>query len=296
MSSPGQQTPDSITYYDNLSDQDIMDQNQDAMDQKPLISSPGPATVLETILPVSCVPGLALQSVRSHDDGGCGGHKTATALLFNQGDCNSLVYQAALTIASLGQRVLVVLGGGSWSGLPPTTHSMPPADPSNMQKISFLYPHNLEELIQYTAAVPSTDNLPQSVIVGNIENLIQNSILEGSDTASTGPSRQVCLMAKMSAVLTDFLDVCSSKNSGSVHPSRLLVTAQFDNWTKKQVEERAHLWYQEVWELNRSNSELVEWAENSFQLFCKSSNDPISVQYYTSKQQIFLHSVSGKYL
>ena len=64
--------------------------------------------------------------------------------MFSQSDLAttsaSLALQSALTAASNGERVLVVVGGSKWSELPPPCHLMPGVSSELMKLIKLIYP------------------------------------------------------------------------------------------------------------------------------------------------------------
>ena len=188
-------------------------------------------TILETILPVSTILRLSELIVRRQF---CAGRRTVSSLIMSDMDTTWMLYQSALTTAALGQRVLVVLGGGGWSRLPPTVHTMPQPSADIMANISFLYPNNVAELIKYLGLLGGGEKLlPEVVLLGNVEKL-------------TGDGAQTAIMAKISAVLSQFLEQCEDRSDGR-HPCRLIATAEVNQQVRRLWEKRMHLWYPEVW-------------------------------------------------
>lgn len=209
---------------------------------------------------------------------------------------SSLLYQSALTCAALGQHVLVVLHpDGRWSSLPPTGHTMAEMSPDIMKNISFLYPHNLAELIRHIASPAGTTGgglgPPQAVMVGNIEKMIETTIREGGGEV-TDTARQVEHLARISALLGQFLEDCGRlgerDEEAGRQPSRLLVTAELDKRMMSQCEKRMFLWYTEMWRLAEPNAD-----QPHHQLTCLSSHQPVSVQYYVRDNEMFLVSIIG---
>ena len=78
--------------------------------------------------------------------GGRQRRNVGTCLVYSQSDLDttnaSLGLQSALTAASNGERVVLVVGGSQWTELPPLSHLMPRPSSELMKFIKLIYPSN----------------------------------------------------------------------------------------------------------------------------------------------------------
>eukprot|EP00092_Neocalanus_flemingeri_P024871 GFUD01026967.1.p1 GENE.GFUD01026967.1~~GFUD01026967.1.p1 ORF type:complete len:244 (-),score=101.96 GFUD01026967.1:55-786(-) len=189
--------------------------------------------------------------------------------------CDSLVLQAAVSPASQGQKVLVVVGGERWARLPPSWHLMPAADPGVMERISFLYPNSMRELVQFTNEAPA-DSLPDTVIVAGMEEIIEKSeIGDNKCDRKFGQS-----FAKFAAILHDFSLHCAERNDQNY--SKLVAFVRFNPRQEKFLSTKLKFWFPEVWELFHST------------IVCKTSPREMTVKFFLKDDQYYLESVTAK--
>lgn len=196
-----------------------------------------------------------------------------SGLIYTQsGSCDSLVLQAAVTTAAQGQRVLVILGGERWAKLPPSWHQMPAAEPEIMERVSFFYPSNCQELVKYTSDAPA-NSLPDTVIVADMEKIIEKSEAGNADKSDRKFAQS---FAKLAAILQDFCLFCAEQNERNY--SRFVAFAKFSPSQERFLSPKLKLWFPEIWELFPTS------------IVCKTSPRELTVKFFLKDDQFYLES------
>ncbi|KAK4010162.1 hypothetical protein OUZ56_019309 [Daphnia magna] len=99
---------------------------------------------------------------------------------------NGLLFQAALTHASLGKQVMCVMTK-EFTRIPPTTHGLPNMEPGNMVNITFKYCQEMKSLSELLISFCSTQNelLPDVLVVNSLNEYKRSKLLlSGTQYAS----------------------------------------------------------------------------------------------------------------
>ena len=217
--------------------------------------------VLDRLRSVKQIPGFGLVE----------GSGTKGALVISSNP--SLVLQAALTPASAGHTVVIVMGGDRWTRMPPTFHLMPRPSPTSMACIRFWYPANLAELTQL---IYKEDVVARTVIVSDADILVRRSL-----GGMIGGKVFLKTFARLSAILHSYLASCLGDDCASPPMANLVVFSSFSEEEEVDVSEKASLWYQEVWkeEAKATRNQLVSFPQN------------LTISYYLSEGSYYMQGL-----
>jgi len=150
-----------------------------------------------------------------------------------------LLFQAAITAAQSGKQTVIILPQ-PWNELPfgldddSGIHKMSKLTRENVERLTFIYPTNSEELFRYVSALGGSSEKPDLLLIENVDQFFSSTEIEEAKAASV-------TLAKFFAALNNLSNVI-----GSQKPFDALVSS-----SRKDVftfSENYFLWIDEIWE------------------------------------------------
>jgi hypothetical protein len=183
-----------------------------------------------------------------------------------------LLFQAAITAAQSGKQAVIILPQ-QWNDLPfglnddSGVHKMSKLTRQNVERITFIYPSNLEELFRYIFALGGSSEKPDLLLIENVDEFISPTETEEAAKLT---------LAKLFAALNNL-----STLIGGQKPFDLLISS-----SRKEIfsfSENYFMWVDEIWEtacVDENLSMLFVDDESPFVYRLDFSHSPSTNQYF----------------